>query len=83
MHVFKYSPRSGTVAAKMTNQIDGNVKEERSNKLIELSDKNEKEYNQQYIGKEVEVLLEEISRSHGSCKESTQKGNRGSSTWFA
>ena len=59
MHVFKYSPRSGTVAAKMPNQIDGSVKEERSNKLIELSDKNEKEYNQQYIGKEVEVLLEE------------------------
>lgn len=59
MHVFKYSPRSGTVAYKMPNQIDGNVKEERSNKLIELSDKNEKEYNQQYIGKEVEVLLEE------------------------
>lgn len=59
MHVFKYSPRRGTVAAKMPNQIDGNVKEERSNKLIELSDKNEKEYNQQYIGKEVEVLLEE------------------------
>ena len=59
MHVFKYSPRSGTVAAKMPNQIDGNVKEERSNRLIELSDKNEKEYNQQYIGKEVEVLLEE------------------------
>ena len=59
MHVFKYSPRSGTVAAKMPNQIDGNIKEERSNKLIELSDKNEKEYNQKYIGKEVEVLLEE------------------------
>ena len=59
MHVFKYSPRSGTVAAKMPNQIDGNVKEERSNRLIELSDKNEKEYNQKYIGKEVEVLLEE------------------------
>ena len=59
MHVFKYSPRSGTVAAKMPNQIDGNIKEERSNKLIELSDENEKEYNQKYIGKEVEVLLEE------------------------
>ena len=53
------APRSGTVAAKMPNQIDGNIKEERSNKLIELSDENEKEYNQQYIGKEVEVLLEE------------------------
>ena len=59
MHIFKYSPRSGTVAAKMPNQIDGNVKEERSSKLIELSDKNEEEYQKQYIGKQVEVLLED------------------------
>lgn len=59
MHVFKYSQRSGTVAAKMHNQIDGNIKEKRSNKLIELSDKNEEEYNKKYIGKEVKVLLEE------------------------
>ena len=59
MHIFKYSPRKGTRAAVMPNQIDGNVKEERSRKLIELSDKNEKEYNKQYIGKEVEVLFEE------------------------
>lgn len=59
MHIFKYSPRSGTVAAKMPNQIDGNIKEERSNKLIELSDKNEEEYQKQYIGKKVEVLLED------------------------
>ena len=42
MHIFKYSPRKGTRAAVMPNQIDGNVKEERSRKLIELSDKNEK-----------------------------------------
>ena len=59
MHVFKYSPRKGTIAAKNKNQIDGNVKEERSKKLIELSDKNEKEYNESYIGKKVEVLFEE------------------------
>ena len=59
MHIFKYSPRAGTIAAKMTNQIDGNIKEERSQKLIELSNKNEKEYNEKYIGKEVEVLFEE------------------------
>lgn len=59
MHIFKYSPRSGTVAAKMPNQIDGNVKEERSSKLMELSDKNEEEYQKQYIGKQVEVLLED------------------------
>lgn len=59
MHIFKYSPRKGTIAAKNKNQIDGNIKEERSKKLIELSDKNEKEYNESYIGKKVEVLFEE------------------------
>lgn len=59
MHIFKYSPREGTLAAKMTNQIDGNIKEERSQKLIDLSNKNEKEYNEKYIGKSVEVLFEE------------------------
>ena len=59
MHVFKYSPRKGTKAAVMPNQIDGNKKEERSRKLIELSNENEKAYNEQYVGKEVEVLFEE------------------------
>ena len=59
MHVFKYSPRKGTKAAVMPNQIDGNKKEERSRRLIELSNQNEEAYNEQYIGKEVEVLFEE------------------------
>ena len=59
MHVFKYSKRDGTVAAKMPNQVDGNIAEERSKKLIELSEKNMKMYNEKYIGKEVEVLFEE------------------------
>ena len=43
----------------MKEQIEGKIKEERSKKLIELSDKNEKEYNETYINKEVEVLIEE------------------------
>ena len=59
MHVFKYSQRQGTKAAIMKGQIDGKVKEARSKKLIELSNKNQIEYNKQYIGKEVEVLFEE------------------------
>lgn len=59
MHIFKYSPRKGTKAAEMKNQINGNIKEERSRKLIELSDINEEEYNKKYIGKEVEILFEE------------------------
>ena len=40
MHIFKYSVRKGTKAASMPNQINGNIKEERSKKLIELSNKN-------------------------------------------
>ncbi len=43
----------------MSGQIDGTIKEERSKKLIELSNKNEIEYNKTYIGKEIEVLFEE------------------------
>ena len=43
----------------MKEQVPPEIKEERSKKLIELSDKNEKEYNQEYVGKEVEVLWEE------------------------
>lgn len=59
MHVFKYSPRKGTKAAVMPNQINGDIKEERSKKLIGLSDRNEIEYNKSYNGKNVEVLFEE------------------------
>lgn len=70
MHVFKYSPRKGTKAAQMNHQIDGNKKEERSQKLIELSNDNERKYNKEYIGKNVEVLFEE--EKDGSYKGHTQ-----------
>ena len=59
MHVFKYSPRKGTKAAVMKNQVPGDIKEERSKKLIELSNENEFQYNSTYIGKNVKVLFEE------------------------
>ena len=59
MHVFQYSPRKGTRAAVMPNQIEGNIKEARSKKLIELSNENQKMYNQQLVGKEAEVLFED------------------------
>ena len=64
IHVFKYSKRDGTVAAKMEGQIDGNIKHERSQKLIELSSRLTKEYNKKYIGKKVKVLVEKISDSN-------------------
>lgn len=57
-HVFKYSSRKGTKAADMENQIDGSVKEKRSRLLIELSDKNEKEFIEKFIDKEMDILVE-------------------------
>ena len=59
MHIFKYSRREGTKADKMPNQIIPEVQEQRSKKLIELSDQNQQEYHMQLIGKIVEVLFEE------------------------
>lgn len=59
MHIFKYSRRKGTKADLMENQISPEKQEERSKKLIELSNKNQEEYNKKYIGKTVEVLFEE------------------------
>ncbi len=59
MHVFKYSQRKGTVAAKMKNQISSDEKEKRSKKLLELSVLNEQHYLKKYLNKEVKVLFEE------------------------
>ncbi len=58
MHVFQYSKRKGTRAAEMPDQVDSSIKEQRSKKLIELSNKYQNEYNEAYIGKTVEVLFE-------------------------
>jgi threonylcarbamoyladenosine tRNA methylthiotransferase MtaB len=59
MHIFKYSQRKGTKAELMPNQVSGEVKEQRSNILLELSDTNEIKYLESLIGKKVEVLFEE------------------------
>ena len=59
MHIFKYSKRNGTKAISMPMQIDEQIKEQRSKKLLELSDKNQIEYNEELKGKEIYVLFEE------------------------
>lgn len=59
MHIFKYSPRKGTKAAEMKNQVDGNIKDQRSEILIKLSNDLEKEFMSKFIGREMNVLYEE------------------------
>ncbi len=58
IHVFPYSIRVGTAAAVMP-QINGNIKKERAQKLILLSNKLEEEYNKKFIGKDLEIITEE------------------------
>ena len=60
MHTFKYSPKKGTVAEKMDGQVEGDIKDIRSEKIIDLSNQNQLEYNKKYIGRKLDVLFEEM-----------------------
>ena len=59
MHIFKYSPRKGTKAAEIKEQINGNIKEERSHKLITLNNILEEKHINTYIGEYMNVLYEQ------------------------
>ena len=59
MHVFKYSPRKGTPAATMENQIDPQIKQFRSDQLISLSKNNFNKFASKFIGSEMDVLFEQ------------------------
>ncbi len=58
IHVFKYSPREGTPASKMSDQIHGDIKSNRSAKLINLVQSMSDDYMDSFLDKEVNVLLE-------------------------
>ncbi|MFJ7847338.1 tRNA (N(6)-L-threonylcarbamoyladenosine(37)-C(2))-methylthiotransferase MtaB [Peribacillus sp. NPDC097224] len=58
LHVFPYSKRTGTPAARMDDQVDEDVKNERVHRLISLSDQLAKEYASQFEGEVLEVIPE-------------------------
>ena len=60
IHTFPYSPKKGTPAAKMKNQISGDVKSQRSKEMIALSDKMNIDFLNNNIGKTVPVLFEDM-----------------------
>ena len=60
LHVFPYSKRTGTPAARMEDQVDEEVKNERVHRLITLSDQLAKEYASQFEGEVLEVIPEEV-----------------------
>ena len=58
VHVFKYSKRKWTRAAKMENQVDGNVSQKRSSKVILLANNLKKQYMKKYLKHKKTVLFE-------------------------
>ena len=58
-HVFKFSIRKGTRAAKMENQVSDQIKTKRSNELLALHAVNSVKYLEKHFGKDLEVLMEE------------------------
>ena len=58
-HVFRFSPRQGTPAARMRGQIRDEVKKARSQRLLTLNDKHSRLFRQQFVGQRVQVLIEQ------------------------
>ena len=58
MHVFKYSPRKGTPAATMENQVDPSTKHDRSEKLLQLNEENFNKFGQKMLDKEKRLKKE-------------------------
>ena len=65
MHIFKFSPRKGTRAEKMENQIPEEIKNQRSAILIELGNQYKKEYEALFEKEEKEILVEEEMEEDG------------------
>lgn len=59
MHVFPYSKRIGTPAAKMADQVDESVKKERVHLMQQMADESAKIFHEGFLGKELEVLFEQ------------------------
>ncbi len=62
IHVFPYSPRKGTPAAKHKNQILGDIKHHRIKELIKIGEENTQRFNNKFIGATLNVLFEEQSK---------------------
>ncbi len=83
MHVFKYSPRMGTPAAKLPNQVAPEIKDGRSKILIKLSEQKLEGYLKKYVGRIMNVLFEREEtgymegRTVNYIKVTAEKGNIG------
>lgn len=65
MHIFRYSKRKGTNAAKMPDQVSDTVKAQRSDILLALEREQSHTYREQFLDEEIEILFEEMTLIEG------------------
>ena len=65
IHTFKYSRRKGTVADKMPNQVEEQIKNERSEKILSLTAAQKKSYEDSFKNEKDSILIEEIIEKDG------------------
>ena len=65
VYAFKYSAREGTPAAKMEDKIDVAVKDDRIERLLRLQDDISSKNNEAYVGRDVTVLVDSLSKRKG------------------
>ena len=61
IHVFTYSPREGTQASQMSNQVEDRVKKQRSQRMLALAKESAQNFSRQFLGKTMPVLWEKQS----------------------
>ncbi len=57
-HIFRFSPRQGTPAARMKGQVKDQIKKARSERLLTLNDAHSRHFREQFLGQTVQVLVE-------------------------
>ncbi len=65
IHVFSYSKRAGTPAARMNQQITGPEKKKRNQFLRAIGEEQQAMFNSKYLGREMEVLVEGTEPTQG------------------
>jgi len=63
-HIFRFSPRQGTAAARMKGHIKEEIKKARSARLLALNDEHSRLFRQQFLGQTAQVLLEGFKRGY-------------------
>ena len=71
---FVYSPREGTVAAKMEDQVPADVKKDRIMRLVDIQNERNRVDSLKYVGKRIEILVEDYDKKKNAYMGRDERG---------